>query len=69
MSAEPLPEWANTSIEIFPSHDEQLVIMRVPVTVEGVSTHIELCLPPESARDLAFTLTTTSMKIEEERLP
>lgn len=61
-------KWSETSLSVYPSYEEKLVIMQIPVTVHGVETVVELCYPPEQARELAFTLTTTSMKIDEDGL-
>lgn len=68
--SEETPAWSNTSVAIYGDLEQQLVIMQVPVKLDGhEETIIELCYPPEQARELAFTLTTTSMEIEEDRLP
>jgi len=58
-----------TAIVVSPNYDEGLVSAALPVSINGEDITVELCLPPEIARDFAYSLTVTSMKIEEDRLP
>lgn len=58
-----------TAITVVPDYECGLVIAELPIDVDGETLTIEVSLSPELARELAYTLTVTSMNVEEYQLP